>query len=184
MCRRESVRAPGVEVRQGPRPHVRARRARASVVAKRRERGDFARRQGAVLSRLAVATLRLVHAEHRTGAANACSVAMDVGHLLAAEPAAHRGSVPPESRSASYWAHIGLSLVEGLVRLHGGEVGVESVLGRGTTFTVRLLRGSTHLPNERVERTPRRARQSSFPTGSPRGARGVAPLLNEKLRHP
>ena len=33
---------------------------------------------------------------------------------------------------------IGLSLVERIVRLHGGEVSVQSVLGKGTTFTVFL----------------------------------------------
>jgi signal transduction histidine kinase len=33
---------------------------------------------------------------------------------------------------------LGLSLVEYIVKAHGGEVKVDSVPGRGSTFTVRL----------------------------------------------
>ena len=46
---------------------------------------------------------------------------------------------------------IGLSLVQELVRLHGGSVRVESSVGRGTTFTVSLPFGSAHLPQDRLE---------------------------------
>lgn len=45
---------------------------------------------------------------------------------------------------------IGLSLVQELARLHGGEVHVESQEGRGTTFTVSIPQGSAHLPPERI----------------------------------
>ena len=45
---------------------------------------------------------------------------------------------------------IGLALVQELVDLHGGTVDVESVLGRGTTFTVRIPLGTAHLPAERI----------------------------------
>ena len=45
---------------------------------------------------------------------------------------------------------IGLALVDELVRLHGGTVAVDSRLGEGTTFTVRLPLGSSHLPAERI----------------------------------
>jgi PAS domain S-box-containing protein len=41
---------------------------------------------------------------------------------------------------------IGLSLVEALVKLHGGDVSVRSVLGAGSTFTVTLPAGNAHLP--------------------------------------
>ncbi len=46
---------------------------------------------------------------------------------------------------------IGLALVQELVRLHNGGVAVESTLGRGTTFTVRIPFGAAHLPPERLE---------------------------------
>jgi PAS domain S-box-containing protein len=45
---------------------------------------------------------------------------------------------------------IGLALVRELVRLHGGDVAVESREHVGTTFTVRIPAGKTHLPAERV----------------------------------
>jgi signal transduction histidine kinase/CheY-like chemotaxis protein len=45
---------------------------------------------------------------------------------------------------------IGLSFVRELTRMHRGEVLVESVVGVGTTFSVRVPRGSAHLPKERL----------------------------------
>lgn len=50
---------------------------------------------------------------------------------------------------------IGLSLVQELVRLHGGTISVESQPEVGSTFTIRLPRGYAHLPPERLalERT-------------------------------
>ncbi len=67
---------------------------------------------------------------------------------------------------------IGLALVQELVKLHGGRVAVSSTLGEGSTFTVRMPRGSAHLPTERVERTPR-----------PRTtAAGAAPFVEEAQR--
>jgi signal transduction histidine kinase len=46
---------------------------------------------------------------------------------------------------------IGLALVSELVKLHGGSIAVTSELGVGSCFTVRIPRGSSHLPRERVE---------------------------------
>jgi len=46
---------------------------------------------------------------------------------------------------------IGLALVQELVRLHGGEVRVESTVDEGTTFIVSLPFGNAHLPRERLE---------------------------------
>jgi signal transduction histidine kinase len=45
---------------------------------------------------------------------------------------------------------IGLALVQELVKLHGGDVRVQSTVGQGTTFTVSLPRGKAHLPAERL----------------------------------
>ncbi|HVT98549.1 MAG TPA: ATP-binding protein, partial [Acidobacteriaceae bacterium] len=45
---------------------------------------------------------------------------------------------------------IGLALVQELVKLHGGEVHVESELGRGSTFTVIIPRGASHLPAKQI----------------------------------
>ncbi|BAY11418.1 ATP-binding protein [Calothrix sp. NIES-2098] len=45
---------------------------------------------------------------------------------------------------------IGLALVQELVHLHGGTIKVESVWGKGTTFTVTLHTGSSHLPSEQI----------------------------------
>jgi signal transduction histidine kinase len=45
---------------------------------------------------------------------------------------------------------IGLALVKELAGLHGGTVGLESQEGRGTTFTVSVKTGQSHLPADRV----------------------------------
>ncbi len=67
---------------------------------------------------------------------------------------------------------IGLALVHELVHLHGGEVRVESAVGRGTTFVVSIPRGRAHLVAERI--------------GAPRThastATGAAPFVEEALR--
>jgi signal transduction histidine kinase len=45
---------------------------------------------------------------------------------------------------------IGLSLVQELVRLHGGTIEVSSQFGLGTTFRIRVPFGSAHLPPQQV----------------------------------
>lgn len=47
---------------------------------------------------------------------------------------------------------IGLSLVSELVHLHQGKIEVDSVEGEGSTFTVRIPMGSTHLPAHQVSK--------------------------------
>jgi signal transduction histidine kinase len=46
---------------------------------------------------------------------------------------------------------IGLALVHELVKLHRGSIEVQSELGRGTTFRVRIAFGTGHLPVDRVK---------------------------------
>ncbi|MEJ7729380.1 MAG: ATP-binding protein [Polyangiaceae bacterium] len=67
---------------------------------------------------------------------------------------------------------IGLALVHELTRLHQGTVEVESHLGRGTRFRIRLLLGDAHLPPERIGATRTLA---STATGS-------AAFVDEALR--
>jgi signal transduction histidine kinase/DNA-binding response OmpR family regulator len=59
---------------------------------------------------------------------------------------------------------IGLAMVQEIVRLHGGDIQVSSVVGKGTRFTIHLRRGTAHLPPERVaadDRGPWASRQSA-----------------------
>ena len=60
---------------------------------------------------------------------------------------------------------IGLSLVQELVKLHGGSITARSELGVGTTISLRIPRGSAHLPQDRVggARTLQRARIGASP---------------------
>lgn len=46
---------------------------------------------------------------------------------------------------------IGLALVQELVKLHGGNISVQSELGKGTAFTVQIPFGASHLPPEQVD---------------------------------
>jgi signal transduction histidine kinase len=60
---------------------------------------------------------------------------------------------------------IGLSLVKELVNLHGGTIGARSTLGAGTTITVHIPRGLTHLPQDRIlgEERPSPAESAALP---------------------
>jgi PAS domain S-box-containing protein len=56
---------------------------------------------------------------------------------------------------------IGLALVHEIVKLHGGSIAVASTPGEGTTFRVRIPKGTAHLPPERVRTSTASAAQSS-----------------------
>jgi GAF domain-containing protein/class 3 adenylate cyclase len=59
------------------------------------------------------------------------------------------------SASRSYeGSGLGLALVKELVELHKGQISIESVYGEGSTFSVWLHFGSTHLPPEQVLQVP------------------------------
>jgi PAS domain S-box-containing protein len=49
---------------------------------------------------------------------------------------------------------IGLALVQELVRLHGGDIAVQSAVGRGTTFTVTVPFGQAHLQADHISVSP------------------------------
>ena len=67
---------------------------------------------------------------------------------------------------------IGLALVDELARLHGGTVSVESRMGQGTTFRVRIPFGTAHLAPERIAAAGQGAEISL----------GAAPYVQEALR--
>ncbi len=67
---------------------------------------------------------------------------------------------------------IGLALVNELVKLHGGTIQVESHVGIGTAFVVRIPFGTAHLPADRI-----RAVKRISSTGL-----GAAPFVEEALR--
>ncbi|HET7209414.1 MAG TPA: PAS domain S-box protein [Terriglobales bacterium] len=46
---------------------------------------------------------------------------------------------------------IGLAFVQELVKLHGGSIKADSVLGSGTTFTVAIPFGKAHLPADHIQ---------------------------------
>jgi PAS domain S-box-containing protein len=58
--------------------------------------------------------------------------------------------VPGASGRTHEGSGIGLSLVRELVMLHGGSIEVESAVGRGSIFRVRVPFGSAHLPASQV----------------------------------
>ncbi|MBW4622002.1 MAG: PAS domain S-box protein [Cyanosarcina radialis HA8281-LM2] len=58
------------------------------------------------------------------------------------------------ARGRSYeGSGIGLSLVQELVKLHGGTIRVNSLVDRGTCFTVAIPTGCAHLPGDRIGTT-------------------------------
>ncbi|TRX70342.1 two-component regulator propeller domain-containing protein [Carboxylicivirga sp. M1479] len=58
------------------------------------------------------------------------------------------------SHSSMESSGIGLSLVKGYVELHKGDIEVESDPGELTTFTLKLLKGKTHLLADEISSTP------------------------------
>jgi signal transduction histidine kinase/CheY-like chemotaxis protein len=79
----------------------------------------------------------------------------------------------PNTRSRSHeGSGIGLALVHELVKLHGGTIRVESSVGQGTTFTVDIPFGQSHLPSGQIDGS----------RGLPSTATGAKPFVEEALR--
>ncbi|MGB7442051.1 MAG: response regulator [Coleofasciculaceae cyanobacterium] len=55
---------------------------------------------------------------------------------------------------------LGLALVKELVELHGGQIAVDSIYSKSTTFTVWLHTGTSHLPLEQVLQVPTEVQHS------------------------
>ncbi|MEO6447144.1 MAG: ATP-binding protein [Gemmatimonadaceae bacterium] len=70
---------------------------------------------------------------------------------------------------------IGLALMQELVRLHGGDIRLESAVGVGTTFVVTIPLGQRHLPAERINQAP--ATERHAPAGG-----AVSAYVAEALR--
>ena len=70
---------------------------------------------------------------------------------------------------------IGLSLVQDLVKLHGGSVGVTSAVGFGSTFTVTIPLGNEHLPAEAIHAEPSFASSDTRPDAYVEEAQGWLP---------
>jgi signal transduction histidine kinase len=95
-----------------------------------------------------------VHVIQRTQADHIQLEVTDTGCGIAPEDLARvferffRGRAP-ETRTHE-GSGIGLSLVQELVKLHGGTIEARSELGQGTTMSVRIPRGSAHLDANRI----------------------------------
>ena len=78
----------------------------------------------------------------------------DTGTGISAEDLPHifdRFSRIENARRRSHeGSGIGLALAREVVEMHGGSIGVESALGKGTTFTVFVPFGQTHLKHDSI----------------------------------
>ena len=86
---------------------------------------------------------------------------------------------------------IGLALVQELVRLHGGNIRVDTAPGKGSAFTVVMPLGSTHLPPDRIKSerllAPTELRAQAFVEEALRWLPGEPsaeyPIQNESATH-
>jgi signal transduction histidine kinase len=83
-------------------------------------------------------------------------IVSDTGTGIAAEHIPHLFRrfyrIPDAGGRSEEGSGLGLALVDEFVRIHGGIVNVTSESGAGTSFTVRLLTGQAHLPEDRIVR--------------------------------
>ncbi|NJR63548.1 MAG: response regulator, partial [Cyanobacteria bacterium CRU_2_1] len=118
-------------------------------------------------------------------------VVQDTGTGIPAEELSHifeRFHQVKGARGRSYeGSGIGLSLVQELVRLHGGTIQVSSVVDQGTSFIVSIPTGFAHLPSERLRQgiacSPQEIAQRIGATRTlVSTATGAASYLEELLR--
>jgi CheY-like chemotaxis protein len=86
---------------------------------------------------------------------------------------------------------IGLAMVQELVRLHGGDIRVDTTSGKGSAFTVVIPLGSSHLPPDRIKNArllaPTEPRAQAFVEEAlrwlPDGLTAEYPVQNESATH-
>jgi len=66
---------------------------------------------------------------------------------------------------------LGLPIAKGIVEAHGGTIGLESTLGRGSVFTIRLPRARVGLPAESSSRDASQGRSARGENSTGRGLR-------------
>jgi PAS domain S-box-containing protein len=95
-----------------------------------------------------------IRVELRAGDAGAELVVVDTGTGIPPEALPQLFNrfyrVPGANGRTHEGSGIGLSLVRELVKLHGGSIEVESTVGQGSLFRVRIPFGAAHLPSEHV----------------------------------
>ncbi|NEQ20240.1 MAG: response regulator [Microcoleus sp. SIO2G3] len=100
----------------------------------------------------------------------------DTGTGIPAEEIPHlfeRFHRVPGARGRTYeGSGIGLSLVQELVKLHGGTISVTSEVDRGTCFVVSIPTGVAHLPSHQINATRTLASTAT----------GASPYVEEALR--
>jgi PAS domain S-box-containing protein len=98
-----------------------------------------------------------VRVELSSGDSGAELVVADTGTGIPSEALPHLFDrfyrVPGAHGRTHEGSGIGLSLVRELVKLHGGSIDVESQVGHGSVFRVRVPYGSTHLPTSQIIET-------------------------------
>nr|WP_242035602.1 MULTISPECIES: ATP-binding protein [unclassified Leptolyngbya] len=77
---------------------------------------------------------------------------------------------------------IGLSLVQELVRLQGGTITVNSIVGQGTCFTVAIPTGWAHLPSDRLRLEGDRSPSAPSTTSRTLSSTRATPYVEEALR--
>ncbi|QLE58331.1 ATP-binding protein [Nostoc sp. TCL26-01] len=75
---------------------------------------------------------------------------------------------------------IGLSLVQELVKLHGGSISVTSALGQGSCLTVSIPTGFVHLPSDRLTTSRTLASTAMGATAYLEEAWGWLPIVEEQ----
>jgi len=81
---------------------------------------------------------RIVIRSYATGAGDVVVSVADTGEGISPEEIHHIFDPFFTTKSDGRGTGLGLSIAYGIVTQHGGTIGVESTVGSGTTFTVRL----------------------------------------------